>query len=996
MRTFTKTLVLGITFFLASLSGNSTTASDHANITTNDGSVLTEYWKIAMIHQWSRNDDYVTPTALLKAAVMARNGQSKDDIISAITQLRAQHAKNERAGLRRDWQVSEDYKTMIRHVGGLAGVGIGAYGKLPGLSNVTEFVTDLGIMTYETLARDKKVIQASRALGTTYHNVAGAEKHIADYVGETWLEYSVLQEVFSEQFAPILRVSPNDTFNEINQKLPHLLLHTNVSTILEIVSNRTALSDDEIETLTMTTRDIFSDVRMIRQQRQTQTDHAIQKARDRITRESLRSGAFIAATALGYVDPDLGRHFQAISSAAFQMDDAITNFRAAVDLSEDLTGAASLTLTANYIGAALTVVSAFGNTGPTPEQIILQEIMALRQDVRNLRFEMHNRFGIVERRMAIIYSDLDATLKDLVVMLQRQNRTLEGIVTTLRTMQNQISASTSLLLDRSILLEEMIAQLEIGDCVKWKQGVIRAMSADKFTECLFDFQALFAPTYLESRQISQADGGASIGLERMLREHPNEMISVSINSLDDFGGYDFPELVIGPSDWEGVATLYLNFLEDWPEHRALVHDGGLNLDTLASGGMQVAAVRSAVQAHLLSFGSGQADNAIHGILSRVTQRKRLLDEAIVARKDEYRSEVFDLYVPKIDPIRDKERCAFHQAPTVGFAGSGYIATLPRYYERLVPALLKQLLFAGIGRAEYCLELFYERGRKQRSSLEMERPSIMLARLNRGIVDLGSWQSTRTEAANPARGIWLADTEGIQYHMDAGPYTMRLRIDYIADSPVCDAVTENGAIPFAEFAAVDSMKLGGNISFYGTGWPPLRVVAERKIWGTDWRDTFVAEAVLTTNEAGNECVRKNSASRLEERSQVLESNWIANRISDPNDIENRILREADEDTEIDYALISHWIWSGFGDAAEKDDLLARLVLGIGNGPTLVSTVESTLFDEKLLVSEAPNRFSWGLKELSEVLRSEEILSAYAKSDDNFQVDQLMGRIDAMRQ
>ena len=515
MHTFIRTLVLGVTLVIAFMTANSTSASDHANITTNDGSAFTDYWKIAMIHQWSRNDDYVTPTALLKAAVMARNGRSKDDIITAITKLRAQHAENEKAGLRRDWQVSEDYKTMIRHVGGLAGVGIGAYGKILGLSNVTEFVTDLSIMTYETLARDRRVIEASRALGTTYHNVAGAEKHIADYFGETWLEYATLQEVFSEQFEPILRVSPNDTFDEINENLPHLLLHNNVSTILGIVSNRTVLSSNEIATLTTTTKDIFIDVRTMRKQRQAQANSALQKAHDRITRESLRSGAFIAATALGYVDSDLGKQFQAISSAAFQIDDAITNFKAAVELSEDLTGAASLTLTGNFIGAALTVVGVFGNSGPTPEQIILQEIVALRKDVRNLRIEMHDRFGIVERRLAIMYSDLDASLKDLEVMLQTQNRTLEGIVTTLRTMQTQISASTSLLLDRSILLEKMIAQLEIGDCVRWKRrAVTTAMSPHKFSECLFDFQTLFAPAYLESRQISKEDVDKSIGLTR--------------------------------------------------------------------------------------------------------------------------------------------------------------------------------------------------------------------------------------------------------------------------------------------------------------------------------------------------------------------------------------------------------------------------------------------------------------------------------------------------
>ena len=50
----------------------------------------------------------------------------------------------------------------------------------------------------------------------------------------------------------------------------------------------------------------------------------------------------------------------------------------------------------NVLGAVMSVVALFGEGEPTPDQMILEEIVKLRQQVDQLRTEMHDRFDQID------------------------------------------------------------------------------------------------------------------------------------------------------------------------------------------------------------------------------------------------------------------------------------------------------------------------------------------------------------------------------------------------------------------------------------------------------------------------------------------------------------------------------------------------------------------------------------------------------------------------
>ena len=63
-------------------------------------------------------------------------------------------------------------------------------------------------------------------------------------------------------------------------------------------------------------------------------------------------------------------------------------------------------MTGNVLGAVMNIeISLFGDSEPSPEQMILEEIGKLRQEVNQLRIEMHDRFDRIDEELNEIYFD---------------------------------------------------------------------------------------------------------------------------------------------------------------------------------------------------------------------------------------------------------------------------------------------------------------------------------------------------------------------------------------------------------------------------------------------------------------------------------------------------------------------------------------------------------------------------------------------------------------
>ena len=103
----------------------------------------------------------------------------------------------------------------------------------------------------------------------------------------------------------------------------------------------------------------------------------------RVEMEGYRSALGLAATFIGFSNKKLGQQTFAVGDAVFQAYDAIEAFKQVLGrskfLSDHVTNLASLTLSANLVGAAITLVGAFVDTGPTADEIIIEQLGKLRQ-----------------------------------------------------------------------------------------------------------------------------------------------------------------------------------------------------------------------------------------------------------------------------------------------------------------------------------------------------------------------------------------------------------------------------------------------------------------------------------------------------------------------------------------------------------------------------------------------------------------------------------------
>ena len=589
-----------------------------------------------------------------------------------------------------------------------------------------------------------------------------------------------------------LLVTPDDAVDTINRKLPIFETQVNVTTVRELVLKNRQLTKEEIEQLANNVTGITTELRRSRQEAQeaveNQAEEENQRQIEHVKQEGLRSAAFLATTALQMVDPELGRQAQAVSSAAFQVNDAIQTFKAASRLGEDLTGAAAMTLTGNFVGVAFTLIGAFQDAGPSPEEMILQEIVKVREDIQAVRTQMHERFGIVERQLELVYVRLDEGLVTLEKELRLHRRRLDRIATDINELQMQVRASTGMVFRRLDNIEELIRDMATGHCENWKPKFRSPLLEGEYEKCILKMQEQFSRIALKRGQVLREEATEAQALTAWLRERPNDLASLSFNSLRALtSGAHLAATVPAPEKWQDIATIYLDFVGMWPERMYLLKGGGLSLDELRLGGEEVDTLVQSARRQLTNFSLGEKGSAIARLLDSVRSRAGTLEQEISELERQYAEE--GLLEPKLDeldpmsaiPIRDRERCVFHAGRSKWLVGEGYIATVPESLDDFIPAFVRHLLHAGIGHLEYCLELTFERTTK------------------------------RTHGKYYTRGDLLVDIAVLYL---PGPYTIVLHLDYVLDGLECDApLKRSGIIQVARLHASDKKRKGGKQEFF---------------------------------------------------------------------------------------------------------------------------------------------------------------------------------------
>ena len=122
----------------------------------------------------------------------------------------------------------------------------------------------------------------------------------------------------------------------------------------------------------------------------------------RVTNQGLRSSAFLISKVL---HPDDATRFLTVSNAVLDAREAIDGFRAysmREGTSDFANAMSSAALTGNLVAVGLGLADAFSKKGPSPDQVMLEQMKQLAEMIAEFRKEVHARFDEVDRKLNVI------------------------------------------------------------------------------------------------------------------------------------------------------------------------------------------------------------------------------------------------------------------------------------------------------------------------------------------------------------------------------------------------------------------------------------------------------------------------------------------------------------------------------------------------------------------------------------------------------------------
>lgn len=251
------------------------------------------------------------------------------------------------------------------------------------------------------------------------------------------------------------------------------------------------------------------------------------------------------------------------------------------------------------IGGLIQVVdgtySLFGPDTPTPEEEILDQILELRQQVEDLRVQMHARFDRIDRRLNEMFDALAAGLNKL----DERTRTIDGNV---RDLSRDLYATRSAVLSAQLglhealqsgLLEPLIDDMETGLGYRARTGVdLEYTSAGQ--NAFFALQSRFYNAAVDDARNAAHGGPDTLAIDEATITLSGDL-ALQINALAQLPTTfaEAPlssERLVNPQMWSLGADAFAQLAAENPWYFAKVHENAPErLTALIDAGEEVEA-----------------------------------------------------------------------------------------------------------------------------------------------------------------------------------------------------------------------------------------------------------------------------------------------------------------------------------------------------------------------------------------------------------------------
>lgn len=289
--------------------------------------------------------------------------------------------------------------------------------------------------------------------------------------------------------------------------------------------------------------------------------------------DGIKTSISVLSSLIGHFDPELGKQVNVVGNASLQVGVALNNWltaTAGLKGFDKITTFSTLAMTGNVLGAVMNVVSLFGDSEPTPEELILAEIGKLRQQVEQLRQEMHSRFDRIDQELNAIYSSMHDRFNQIDLQLGKINGNVLEVQHALLAIElklSRIEHNNYEFLDalgRRPLLEAINGGLGYAE----RTGSPMPYQPDfvGFENVLHSWATVHSFDPLNAGPVQRDYGDAQVLAE--LTAYP---LDSNINYLNGWlAVHNLPAIagdrLASPRDWLFASRAYAQLGLEWPEH----------------------------------------------------------------------------------------------------------------------------------------------------------------------------------------------------------------------------------------------------------------------------------------------------------------------------------------------------------------------------------------------------------------------------------------------